>query len=129
MGRFLTPLILEELHDVRGLFGRSEWRVSAPLQFESTVLGRQVIVPVGWKTDRASVPRLPLLFLACGDAGNAAAVVHDYLYAWGEETRKVADRVFFEALRSRGLFIRAWLMWLGVRLGGRRAWRNCRKSG
>ena len=54
--------------------------------------------------------------------GNAAAVIHDRLYFTGQLSRKAADRVFYNALRSSGIARwRAWLMWAGVRLGGR--WR------
>ncbi|WP_137971853.1 DUF1353 domain-containing protein [Pseudomonas sp. F(2018)] len=58
--------------------------------------------------------------------GNAAATIHDRLYATAELSRKVADAVFFNALRASGLARwRAWLMWAGVRLGGH--WRYNRK--
>ncbi|RRV28586.1 DUF1353 domain-containing protein [Pseudomonas sp. o96-267] len=58
--------------------------------------------------------------------GNAAAVIHDYLYSTGQLARKAADAVFYRALRSSGVARwRAWLMWCGVRLGGR--WRYNRK--
>lgn len=54
--------------------------------------------------------------------GNAAATIHDRLYATTELSRKAADAVFFNALRASGVARwRAWLMWAGVRLGGR--WR------
>lgn len=58
--------------------------------------------------------------------GNAAAAIHDRLYFTAELSRKAADRVFFNALRSSGVARwRAWLMYTGVRLGG--YWRYNRK--
>lgn len=51
--------------------------------------------------------------------GNKAATVHDYLYSWGRLTRRQADAVLYRGLRAEGVAAwRAWLFWLGVRLGG-----------
>lgn len=54
--------------------------------------------------------------------GQAAATIHDHLYATGQLSRKASDQVFYNALRSSGIARwRAGLMWAGVRIGGR--WR------
>lgn len=57
--------------------------------------------------------------------GDAAATIHDWLYSAryvGALDRKGADGVFRNALCSSGVARwRAWLMWAGVRMGGR--WR------
>ena len=54
--------------------------------------------------------------------GNAAATIHDHLYATGKLSRKASDQVFYNALRSSGIARwRASLMWAGVRIGG--GWR------
>ena len=51
--------------------------------------------------------------------GDAAAVIHDRLYCTAELSRKEADQVFYNALRSSGVARwRAWLMWAGVRIAG-----------
>lgn len=51
--------------------------------------------------------------------GQAAATIHDFLYTTRELSRKAADHVFYNALRSSGIARwRAWVMWCGVRLGG-----------
>ncbi|NIF28904.1 DUF1353 domain-containing protein [Pantoea sp. Tr-811] len=51
--------------------------------------------------------------------GDAAATIHDWLYSTGQFKRKVADEVFFNALRSSEVaYWRASLMWCGVRIGG-----------
>lgn len=76
-------------------------------------------VPAGFTTDFASVPRWPLTFALLGQYGNAAAVLHDWLYSSGQLSREAADRVFLNALRSSGIARwRAYLMWAGVRIGG-----------
>ncbi|WP_447588623.1 DUF1353 domain-containing protein [Aquipseudomonas campi] len=62
--------------------------------------------------------------------GNAAATIHDRLYYTAELSRKAADQVFLNALRSSGVARwRAWLMWAGVRLGGFRRYGSYRWRG
>lgn len=61
-----------------------------------------------------------LLYAAVVGYGNGPAVIHDHLYTTGELSRKASDQVFYNALRSSGTARwRAWLMWAGVRIGGR----------
>lgn len=60
-----------------------------------------ITVPVGFVTDFASVPRLPLTYLIAGNTGHWAATVHDLLYRWGVVSRKDADIVFKEALNVK----------------------------
>lgn len=58
--------------------------------------------------------------------GHAAATIHDHLYETAELSRKGSDRVFYHALRASGMARwRAWLMYVGVRLGGH--WRYARQ--
>lgn len=95
--------------------------LTSVLVYESDVLGRDVVVPSGFVTDYASVPRLPVVFeLFGGDIGDEpAAVVHDFLYSQGIVPRAKCDAVFREALRACGVSAwRAWAMWAGVRAGG-----------
>ena len=62
--------------------------------------------------------------------GHAAATIHDRLYFTAELSRKAADQVFLNALRSSGIARwRAWLMWAGVRLGGFRRYGSFRWRG
>ncbi|MGV6473514.1 DUF1353 domain-containing protein [Azotobacter vinelandii] len=118
MDRFPHPLQVELQHD------RKTWRLLAPFSYLDPELGR-LDVPAGFETDFASVPRWPLIFILLGAYGHAAATVHDWLYAAGRLTRRDADRVFLDALRSSGIARwRAWLLWAGVRLAGRRAYRS-----
>lgn len=58
--------------------------------------------------------------------GNAAATIHDRLYRTQWLSRRDADQVFYNALRSSCVARwRALLMWAGVRLGG---WWSYRRS-
>jgi hypothetical protein len=117
MSKFLTPLRLERIED-QSADGRGTWRLLSPLEYESDVAGL-VVVPGDFVTDLASVPRVPFAYLLTGGVGHAAAVVHDFLYVCHAVGRKTADEVFYEALLVLGVPAwRAWLMWLGVRVGG-----------
>ena len=89
--RFVTFLEVALLSD-----GKT-WILEAPLVFESDSVG-EIVVPQGFTTDFASVPRLPLIYLLAGDTAHAAAVVHDYLYTTCQVTRSQADKVFLEAM-------------------------------
>ena len=85
---------------------------------------RVITVPAGFTTDFASIKVLhnaflfPLYALVSG-YGNYAATVHDFLYSEGQVSRKEADAVLYRALRAEGVARwRAYLFWLGVRIGG-----------
>lgn len=124
MSRFVTELDVRRLGP--GPKGRGTWKLLAPLVYASDLVGT-VDVPMGFVTDFASVPRLPLAFLAAGDHAHQAAVIHDWLYtthAVGGQaiTRAQADAVFEEAIRCSDPDAPAWLMWAGVRIGGSGAW-------
>lgn len=85
---------------------------------------RVITVPVGFTTDFASIKVLHnaflfVLFALVSGYGNYAATVHDYLYTTGAVSRKEADEVLYRALRAEGVARwRAWLFWVGVRIGG-----------
>ena len=85
---------------------------------------RAIVVPTGFRTDFASIPRPLQGFLDAVNDVAPAAVVHDFLYtSLMFEDRAQADGIFYDALRSNGVgWIRARAMWLGVRLGGAGAW-------
>lgn len=120
MSRFLTPLRAEKSGGV--------WTILQPLIYESDVAQKVFIVPEGFVTDFASVPRIPLAFLLTGDSAHEAAVVHDWLYRKDIVTRSVADAVFAEAAKISGeAGWKSWLMWAGVRLGGWVAWNDHRE--
>ncbi len=90
-----------------------------PLVYDSAVADQTIVVPPGFQTDLASVPRLPLVYWLTGATSTEAAVVHDYLYATGIVPRAVADDVLAEASKATG--VPAWrrgLMWGAVRLFG-----------
>lgn len=119
MSAFLTRCVLA----VADNYDDGQWVLAQPLVYQSDVAGITITVPAGFQTDLASVPRLPVIYLLCGDTSTAAAVVHDYLYGSNLVDRATADAVLREASAVTG--VPAWrrgLMWAGVRLFGASHW-------
>jgi hypothetical protein len=119
MSEFLNPLEMKTVDNT----DNGKWELTYQLAYESDLLGKTVVVPAGFKTDLASVPRLPVVYLLTGGTCTEAAVVHDYLYSTHLVGRKTADAVLKEA--SAVLGVPAWrrnIMWAGVRLFGGSHW-------
>ena len=89
------------MHIKATYLGGKWWRLFEPFQYESKRAGL-IVVPSGFVTDFASVPRLPVAYWLYGSKANAPALVHDYLYREGHPGRKEADRIFLEALKEYG---------------------------
>ncbi len=107
---FLNELRLTVLMD-------NSFRLVTP--FYVKVFGQEVIIPAGFKTDLASVPRIPVVYLAVGGRGHKAAVLHDWLYSTARFSRLKCDQCFYHALRESGVdYFAAQVMYLGVRFGG-----------
>jgi len=89
---------------------------------------RIVIVPAGFITDWASVPRLFWRMFPPWGPWSPAALVHDWLYFTGEVGRKEADKVFLDVMARIGVpWLTRHLMYRGVRVGGWHAYRKHRK--
>lgn len=107
---FLTKLRTEDVDDGTGV-------LTDPLValLDDEV---RITVPRGFKTDYASVPRIPLAYLLAGGIARRASVLHDYLYA-KQVDREWADNVFLGAMEADGV---AWwrrkLMYQAVRMFG-----------
>lgn len=61
---------------------------------------RIIRVPPGYKTDFASVPRLPLIYMSYANKAHLPALGHDFLYSEGgtEADREYADHVFLQGM-------------------------------
>jgi len=145
MSRFITDLQVKELSEA-SFSERGSWELLSPLVYESDVAKTIICVPKGFKTDFASIPRLPFVFWILGDRYRKPAVIHDYLYGTHELTREEADGVLFEASKcvdvewenkycSAHWYDRVWIvckknaswlrrgsMWVGLRLFGWTHW-------
>lgn len=80
---------------------------------------------MGFVTDFASVPRIPIVWWVAGALAQKPAVVHDYLYRTQKVSRKTADLVFKEAMQVDGVkLVRRALMFHAVRMFGNLAYKN-----
>ena len=111
--------------------GEEGWALAEPL----TYLGRRdrFVVPAGFGTDLATVPRPVLWLVPESGRYTLAAVLHDWLctvgIATGAVTSRDADGIFRRAMREADVpVLLRWLMWTGVRWGAladpqrRRGW-------
>jgi hypothetical protein len=105
---FLTDLVTRKVSEAEAL-GRAEWELQQDLAFHSARVG-MIIVSAGFRTDFASVPRVPLAYWLTGDTAHKSAVIHDYLVrVWVPRLRitwREAARVFEECMKAEG--VPAW---------------------
>ena len=112
----------------KGRDGRREAVVQAEFVYEvgEEGSGERIVVPTGYVTDFASVPRLFWRVEPPFGIAAPAAVVHDYLYSTGglgRYTRRQADEIFREALAVLGVgMIKRNLLFAAVRIGGGSGW-------
>jgi len=90
----------------------------------------QFIVPEGYVTDFASIPRAAWSLIGPPLGRHArAAILHDWLYdtngAGGRFDREASDRIFLEAMKVLGVnWAKRSLMFRAVRLGGASGWKG-----
>jgi len=88
-----------------------------------------IVVPTGFETDFASIPRIFWRVVPPWGRYSPAAVVHDYLYATAPGLRKRADKVFLEHMKALGVnWITRKVMYRVVRMGGGFSWRKHREE-
>lgn len=102
--------------------GTRKWRLLGDLIYE-TKAGVLIIVPAGFETDLASIPRMAFVLTPPVGDYDYAAVVHDYLYTQQTTTKAFADNTFKEAMEACGV---GWYtrnkMYLAVKLFGKGIW-------
>lgn len=106
------------------------WRVLAAFEYQGK--RERYTVPVGERTDFASVPRPLVWFIPAYGRYTKAAVLHDHLCRLSREgrfSRRDADGMFRQAMRTLNVaLLRRWIMWAAVRWGavvtpdGRQGW-------
>ncbi len=116
MSSFTSPLLVSPLSDGKRWVIRKEFSFYIGKKEDNDL----ITVPPGFITDFASIPRMFWKILPkWGKYGNAA-VIHDYLYATKEKSRKKSDKIFLEGMMV--LNVPAWkryAMYYAVRLGGK----------
>lgn len=88
---------------------------------------KTIIVPAGFETDFASVPRAFWRIVPPWDSHLLASVVHDRLYDLGEGSQAVADAIFLDAMTDLG--VPKWkrvVMYIALRFFGFAAWNEHR---
>lgn len=102
----------------------------ADFVYHSDLLGRDIVVPAGFETDLASIPRGLWNVIPKVGPWDYAAVIHDFLYKNNGVTRSVADAVLSEALQVGPHVDRThrWLIVSGVRVGGWHSWNDYREK-
>jgi hypothetical protein len=96
MAEFRSPLRVEVM-DAEGMFILCE-----PLVYYSDYINREIIVPIGFETDFASIPWFLHSVVQVNGKHRRAAVVHDYLCIYKDNegiTQETADKIFREAMR------------------------------
>lgn len=120
---FLCPLRSEL---VEPGWWRSKYKLTSPLMYVTWEVAEPpvlIYIPKGFKTDYASVPRVPVAYWLVGRIGDPAAVVHDYLYWKQNYSKSLCDRIYLEALLACNVHISlASIMYTGVVVGGHRAY-------
>lgn len=98
----------------------THWKLLKTITYKSHT--HTFVVPQGFKTDFASVPRIFAWLVPPYGKYTKAAILHDYLCVTLLIDRSHADGIFRRAMRELGVsFLRRWLMWAAVRAGARLA--------
>lgn len=153
MGQFISTLKTEQVTEST-LLRKAEYVLTAPLVYNSNTLCGFIIVPEGFRTDYASVPRLPIIYTLLGNLGNSAACLHDYLYtephmpiplaSCNPVTRELADKILrgaiidgmvcgskettiWQSIKNIVYVLVGWCFYIGVRIGGRSHWGKIKK--
>lgn len=103
------------------------WTVIKPFGFISGKTGLHVIVPEGFETDFASIPRILWRIMPPTDGRiGKGAVIHDFLYRTPSFpiSRNDADLILMEAMEYLGANIfQRKAVYAGVRVGGSKAFK------
>lgn len=122
MGEFLTDPILIGMDD--GV----HWTLDNNLVYKPHA-SDQIVVPMGFVTDFASIPRMFWTILPKWGRYGRAAIVHDYLYTVQKTTREFADGILLEAMTDSGVgWVTRHTIFRHVRWWGWFAWNQAKKE-
>lgn len=122
MSRFLTNFVCVKIYRYNEMPELTE-----NLVYEMNE-NRIFIVPKGFKTDFASIPRIFWTIIAPLGKHTLPAVLHDFLYTEGYKmgiSRKEADKIFYNAMIDS--FVNRFtanIMWACVRLFARKHYKK-----
>jgi hypothetical protein len=99
--------------------GEFSYKLNSPMKV--SINGHTIIVPSGFITDLATIPRIFWSFDSPFDGKYmSAAILHDYLYSCSlAHNRKEADRILYSAMKAEGSS--TWTankFYIAVRIGG-----------
>lgn len=99
------------------------WVVTQPLSYPIPESDAVIVVPQGFVTDFASVPRIFWTVFPRHGEYTTAAIVHDFLYWEQKCTREQADNLFDLVMQDADVSMASRLaIYAAVRLGGGSAW-------
>jgi len=118
---FKTDLCVKWIAEGRD---RCLWQLTSPLEYEGCWPEFHIIVPTGFYTDFASIPRDWVAWHAYGGKFNVESVPHDYLYRIDSipvVTQEQADYYLWFALKKSGRYseIDCRVIWNAVHLAGK----------
>lgn len=123
---FTSPLIVEEATQ------DDFWSLAAPLTWGGTPSAPALVVPVGFLTDLASIPRALRNLPAFDPNGKSrkAAVAHDWLYWWKGWGKDRADAFLREAMIAEGCsHVDAEAFYIAVHDFGGSSWADASTQG
>ena len=90
--------------------------------------GMPILIPAGFVSDGASVPRFLWAIIPPYGRYTKAAIVHDFLYKTGLFTKAQADWIFLDMMdHCKVLVWKRNVMYAGVCAFGQNAWNHHRK--
>lgn len=122
---FGSKLIYEDLSSEEGEF---KIELIQDLVYHDVHLGT-VIVPKGFRSDLASIPKIVQNLISKVGPYDGAAVVHDWLYCVQTTTRAEADHIFLRIMKgSKVDYLTRYCVFWAVRLGAWLPWKISEKD-
>lgn len=111
--------------------GSKEWKLMDDFEYHVGFASslEVIVIPTGFETDFASIPKVFHSFINPAGKVRAAALVHDYLYSkrgvlpHKTYTRKECDEIFLELMQVVGVaYWKSLTMYYAVWLFGKSSW-------
>lgn len=123
MSNFTTPLNID-------LIDANKWKLQKSFEYHVGCYPNNkeiIIVPAGFITDFASIPRIFWSILPPTGRYGKAAIIHDWCYQYGFYNRQRSDEIFLEGMKV--LKVKQWkykIIYYSVRLFGGIVWKSYR---